>query len=308
MSDPDIVPEAAMPHSGTAPDAPGPDHPACEFTTPAVLHAYLHRHMDPAAMDAMRRHLDGCERCWHRWNRHRWDAAAHHPLYTELADFLGPRLRPYLDSSKALAAEWDAADPQTDTEIAEFFRSSLSYLINLVIWEASGNRPPYVATALPTLTQYGIRTVLDVGCGIGSDAIALRRNGFTVTGCDYRSPSTQFVHHRTNGTITVVEPIALPTAPGTDALWIIDTLDHIPDVGRSLGRLLAHARLVVTEDLTHTHQHGRQRFHHRRPYSELAGLLASYGLTSLGNDGVCQYWARTKARGSHPTPNSRPPP
>jgi SAM-dependent methyltransferase len=230
----------------------------------------------PAAMRArMRTHLDGCEPCWRRWNRVRWDAAAEHPLHGQLARFLGAGFRPYFDSSKALAAEWDAADPRTVREVAEFFRASTSYLYNLVIWEASGNRPRYLDAALDALHRHAVHTVLDYGCGIGSDAIALTEHGFTVTGCDYQSPSTAFMRWRAHGAIRVVEP---GDAAAADALWIIDALDHLPDIEQSLGRMLTAATVVVTEDLREDREHGRQRFHHRRPYGDVLDLFGRYGL------------------------------
>jgi hypothetical protein len=77
--------------------------------------------------------------------------------------------RLYFDSSRALAAEWDTANPRTNHDIVQFFRASTSYLYNLAIWEASGNRPHYLAHPLPILASHGTRTVLDYGCGIGSD-------------------------------------------------------------------------------------------------------------------------------------------
>lgn len=290
MSVPDIVPDPPpMPPTAT-PDESGHESRVCELATSDLLDDYLHRHLPPETMTAVRTHLDVCERCWRVWNRHRWDAAAHHLLLSQLAEFLGPRFRPYHDSSKALAAEWGSAEPRTDAEVADFFRTSMSYLFNLTIWEASGNRPPYVTAALPTLEQHAVRTILDVGCGIGSDALALRHKGFTVTGCDYRSPSTRFMHHRTGGSIPVIEPDELHAMTTPDALWIIDTLDHITEIDQTLGTLLPSIRLMITEDLTGTRKHGNQRFHHRRQYGELTELFGVYGLTSIGSDGICQYW------------------
>ena len=136
------------------------------------LEHHLRRRHTPARSDAVRRHLDACTPCWERWNAHRWDAARHHPLHDELAAFLEPAFRPGTDSSRNLADKWDRADPRTPAEAAAFFRASTSYLYNLVIWEASGHRPHYLDAALPALTTSAARTVLDLGSGIGSDAIS----------------------------------------------------------------------------------------------------------------------------------------
>ncbi|MGH3898066.1 MAG: hypothetical protein ACRDTA_07370 [Pseudonocardiaceae bacterium] len=106
-----------------------------------VLDGYLHHTLPSTDHQQIRAHLDCCEPCWQAWNRHRWDAARPSDLYAQLAEFLGADFRPYFDSSRALAAEWDAVNPHTDHDIAQFFRTSTDYLYNLAIWDASGNRP-----------------------------------------------------------------------------------------------------------------------------------------------------------------------
>jgi len=201
-------------------------------------------------------------------------------------------------TSRALATEWDAADPRTAHDIAQFFRTSTSYLYNLAIWEASGNRPAYVPLALPTLVRRGSKTVLDYGCGIGSDTLPLRQSGFDVVGCDFESPSTAFLRWRSHETISVIEPRELALINAPDTLWIIDTLDHLADIETSLGTVLSTVDLMVTENLTTNRGHGQQRFHTRRPYSELVSLFARYGLFPIDNAATTtvMFWARDQTQ------------
>lgn len=259
-----------------------------------VLDGYLHHTLPPDHQRQVRAHLDACGPCWRAWNRYRWDAAAGSPVYVQLIDFLGVRFLPYFDSSRALAAEWDAADPSTERDLAQFFRTSTSYLYNLAIWEASGNRPSYVPLALPTLVRRGTRTVLDYGCGIGSDTLPLRQSGFDVVGCDFDSPSTAFLRWRSCDTIPVIEPGELASVSMPDTLWVIDTLDHLADIETSLGTVLQKVDLMVTENLTIDRGHGQQRFHIRRPYAELVTLFAKYGLVPIDNAAttIVMFWAR----------------
>lgn len=261
----------------------------------AVLDGYLHHTLPQGHQQQVRAHLDTCGPCWNAWNRHRWDAAATSPVYAQLVAFLGADFRRYFDSSRALAAEWDAANPRTEQEIAQFFRASTSYLYNLAIWEASGNRPPYVSQALPTLARRGVRTVLDYGCGIGSDTIPLRDSGFDVLGCDFRSPSTAFLRWRSHDTIAVIEPGEIDSVTAPDALWVIDTLDHLVDIEASLGSVLPAVALMITENLAVNRGHGRQRFHIRRPFAELAALFANFGLApnEETSTGTVMFWERT---------------
>jgi hypothetical protein len=259
------------------------------------LDRYLRRDLPPAHLEATRRHLDACAPCWNRWNTHRWDTARHHPLLDQLAEFLGPSFRPGHDSSRALAAEWDRAAPHTPDEVAAFFRTSTNYLYNLVIWEASGNRPRYVDAALPALRAENVRTVLDIGSGIGSDAIALVRHDFVVTTCDHDSPSTRFADRRHGGTIPRIDPEHLGHEHATDALWIIDTLDHLADPHNTLAPLLPRARVVITEDLRENRAHGRQRFHHRRPLADTIQMFARYDLSPTTQPPITIWISRSKA-------------
>jgi hypothetical protein len=261
--------------------------------TTTALDGYL-RHALPAdEYQKVRVHLDHCELCWQAWNRYRWDTARASPLYAQLAEFLGEDLQPYYDSSRALATDWDRADPHTTHEIADFFRRSTSYLYNLTIWEASGNRPDYLQAALPVLLRHGSRRVLDYGCGIGSDTLRLHHGGYDVTGCDFQSPSTAFLRWRSGNTIPVIEPSELDRIPPPDTLWIIDTLDHLSDIEDSLGSLLSVADLVICENIAVQRTHGRQRFHHRRPHSEITELFSSHGLApSTTTPDVIMFWMR----------------
>lgn len=264
----------------------------------ASLDGYLHHALRPDHQQQVRAHLDACGPCWNAWNRHRWDAATSGPVYAQLVEFLGPDFRPYFDSSRALAAEWDAAHPRTEHDIAQFFRTSTSYLYNLAIWEASGNRPAYVPLALPTLARWGTRTVLDYGCGIGSDALLLRQSGFDVIGCDFRSPSTAFLRWRSQDEIPVIEPSELTSIIAPDTLWVVDTLDHLVDIETSLGTVLSAVDLMITENLTTHRGHGQQRFHIRRPYAELATLFARYGLAPIDHAATAtvMFWTRERCR------------
>lgn len=242
------------------------------------LRDYLHHTLTASRSAHLRTHLDACQHCWNAWNRFRWDHACTTPLYQDLAEYLGENFCSYFDSSRALAREWDTASPRTDSEIRNFFRTSTSYLYNLVIWEASGHRPDYLAAALPILHRIQPRTIIDYGCGIGSDSLALRNHGFTVIPCDYHSPSTAFLRWRsarTGAALDVIEPHQLHTT--ADAVWIIDTLDHLRDPDRQLQPVLKDASLIISEHLTVNRAHGHQHFHHRRTPEQITQIFSHYG-------------------------------
>jgi SAM-dependent methyltransferase len=259
-------------------------------------------------MSHVRGHLDRCQRCWQAWNRLRWNRAAGTPLYAELVDYLGDRFIPYYDSSRALADAWEHAAPRTAEQISRFYRDTDAYLYNQVIWHASGNRPHYVKAALPILARHLGTLILDYGCGIGEDVLALHRAGHQVIGCDLPSPPTDFLAWRA-ARQGYLQPAFHPdTLPGLDApiiLWIMDALDHIADLDAALGHLVPHADLLICENLLVTRGHGRQGFHHRRPLPSVQQWLARYGLTREShepNPAILTMWNRTAA----PTRNARP--
>jgi SAM-dependent methyltransferase len=211
--------------------------------------------------------------------------------------FVGPRFKYGFDSSTALAYEWEQATHHTPTEAAEFFRRSHSYLYNLAIWEASGNRPAYVAVAAPLLSRLKSKRLIDYGCGIGSDTLALRSLGMHVTPCDFDSPSTRFFQWRAcrlrqDGHF--YEPGCLPRDLRADALWIIDTLDHLPDLELNIGPILARVQIVVCEQLAQNRGHGSQGFHHRRPSGEIASLFGRYGFRLEISRQEVQGWIRER--------------
>jgi hypothetical protein len=267
-------------------------------TVRAGLAGFLEGTMSRAGTALLRAHLDACAPCWEAWNAFRWERASGTGLYRDLRAFLGAGFTYGLDSSRALAREWDTAAPSIPEETARFFRGSVSYLYNLAIWEASGNRPRYVDEAVPLLHGLGARTVIDYGCGTGSDTLALRDRGFTVIPCEFRSPSARFFQwraRRAGQDPSVCEPGQLPPGTAADVLWIIDTLDHLPDPEASIGILLARVSAVICEQLAAGREHGNQRFHYRRPAGETAAMLAAHGFGPAASTPVLQCWHKSQA-------------
>ncbi|MEV7006659.1 class I SAM-dependent methyltransferase [Streptosporangium sp. NPDC051022] len=258
-------------------------------------------------------HLTACPTCRGAWNRYRWDQASASPLVRELRDFLGEEFTPYLDSAAALAETWRQADPRSVEDVAAFFRASTAYLYNLTIWQASGNRPDYTSAAIPALLDHRVRTVLDYGCGIGNDTLPLLETGFGVTCCDYDSPSTRFLRwrlRRHGHDATVVEPGEVPAELAIDALWIVDTLDHLADLDTALGTLLRRVRVVVCENLTVRRGVSGKGFHHHRPAEQIAAAFTRYGFRSLNQaaeDGAVMIWGRAPTVAAPPGPRRSAP-
>ncbi|WP_443079012.1 class I SAM-dependent methyltransferase [Streptosporangium sp. NBC_01495] len=141
---------------------------------------------------------------------------------------------------------------------------------------------------MPLLDAAGARTVVDFGCGVGNDTLPLLDAGFDVTSCDYDSPSTAFLrwrlHRRGQDEVPVVEPAQTYGMPCPDALWIIDTLDHLPDIEATLGHLLEGVRVVVCEDLAVRRGVTRKGFHQSLDLDEVVRIFERHGLLPAPRD------------------------
>lgn len=273
---------------------------------------YLSGILDGRARAETAQHLDSCKACWRGWTRFRWERAEAHPLLNELRTYLkltGRPFTPWRDSSRELATAWRRTST-TRTSRDDFFRASIAYLYNLVIWEASGNRPDYLAHGKPELAEAA--GVIDVGCGIGSDTIALRGAGHLVQPVDYHSPSTDFArwrfvqHGYTDAELRITEPGNPLEGGGAEAIWMIDSLDHVADIDAQLGEHLTHASIVITENPAINRAHGPGSFHIRRSVEAIDEAFAAYGLDPKpsGPDTPIRAWHRAAANNSQ---DRRPP-
>lgn len=246
--------------------------------TSTDLGGYLHHSLDPSRDLQVREHIEDCPLCWQAWNLHLWTAARNSPLFARFEEFLGTECPPALDPTSALTAEWDAARFRSECDVARFFRTSATHLRELVISEASGYRRNNVARVLPALARHGVQTVLDYGCGIGSDTVPLHESGFAVIGCDFDSPSTAFLRWRSGDGICVLDPAQIGLVPAPDALWIVDMFDYLADIEASLGALLSSVDLLVSGNLTFRRARARHRFQYRHSSAEIVAVLSRHGL------------------------------
>src|SRR5437868_4383767 len=110
----------------------------------------------------------------------------------ELEEYLGD------DFDMSRIEHWEEA---VDEELAqvggdetELYRTSQMYLYNLTVFAMSRTKEPYVGD-LTDLVKPGAR-ILDYGCGIGSDGLALLEAGYEVGFADFANPSVEYLRWR----------------------------------------------------------------------------------------------------------------
>ncbi|MHB8670310.1 MAG: glycosyltransferase [Acidimicrobiales bacterium] len=138
---------------------------------------------------------------------------------------------------------------------AALYRSSEAYLYDLTAFAMSATKSPYLAD-LRRLVAPGA-SLLDYGCGIGSDGLRLLEGGYRVAFADFDNPSTRYLKWRLErrGHEASVYDLDSDEVPGGfDAAYAFDVLEHVDDPFELLDRLERRAALVMVNLLEHEGQ------------------------------------------------------
>jgi SAM-dependent methyltransferase len=167
-----------------------------------------------------------------------------------------------------------------DEELAEagdeatLYRTSQMYLYNLTAFAMSRTKEPYLSD-LTDLVRPGAR-VLDYGCGIGSDGLALLEAGYEVGFADFANPSSEYLRWRLarrGFEAPIYDLDSDPPPPGWDAAYSLDVIEHVDDPFAFLGRLEELAALVVVNFLEPLPD--EPDVHHELPIPALIGHAAA---------------------------------
>ncbi len=175
-------------------------------------------------------------------------------------------LRAYLGDSydHGRLEAWEA---QLDEELAligdeqAFYRRSEGYLYNLTAFAITGTKTPYL-NDLTRLAAPGAR-VLDFGCGIGSDGLALAEAGYGVTFADFDNPSTRYLRWRLKrrGVRAAFHDLDVGDPPGGhDLAFAFDVIEHVDEPLAALGRMERAAATVLVNLLEP--EQGETPLHH----------------------------------------------
>jgi SAM-dependent methyltransferase len=193
----------------------------------------------------------------------------------ELEEYLGDRFE--LRRLQAYEAQLDEEFAACGDE-ASFYRSSEAYLYNLTAFAMTKTKLPYLRE-LARLAPPGSR-LLDYGCGIGSDGLALLEAGYRVEFADFDNPSTAYLRWRLErrGLEAPVHDVDRDVPGGFDAAYAFDVIEHVPDPFAFLAELERRASLVVVNLLEPAPD--EPPFHHELPIGRLAARAAAQGLRS----------------------------
>jgi SAM-dependent methyltransferase len=194
----------------------------------------------------------------------------------ELRDYLGDayddrRLRDY---ERQLDEEFERIGDE-----ARLYRTSEGYLYNLTAFAMTGTKMPY----LEELTRHVPvgSSILDYGCGIGSDGLMLLEAGYEVSFADFDNPSTRYLRWRLQARGLDARIYDLDSGPppgGFDATYAFDVIEHVDDPFAFLARMEEQAALVLVNFLDP--EPGETELHRELPVADLVRHAADRSLRS----------------------------
>lgn len=171
-----------------------------------------------------------------------------HHSWIELALYLGPAFeRDWMHGKDAAIAE----EFQACGNPAVFYEQSQRYLYHLTAYFLEGWKQIGYSFLFQAMAYLGRRpSILDYGCGIGSDGLWLLDAGATVNFADFDNPCRAYLAWRLAQRQTpIVSQIYDVTddIPRHDIVWCMDVLEHLPPMEQAqlLGRLGRLGRFVV---------------------------------------------------------------
>jgi glycosyltransferase involved in cell wall biosynthesis/SAM-dependent methyltransferase len=186
---------------------------------------------------------------------------------------------------------WELAQPKTEQEIDSFYRSTDSYIFDLMVESHRIVRQSWRSAVLDYITQTFSSSesslrLLDYGGGVGTDAIYFAQRGLSVDYYDLVGMTSAFALQRFRAKLLPIESISAVTDK-YDVIISFEVLEHLTDPIKSAEALTAHLKptglLFLTEAFnligpdypSHLPQNANKS-------QQLFDTLTNCGLTFLG--------------------------
>ncbi len=192
----------------------------------------------------------------------------------------------------ALAAQWQAQDPQTPDEILQFYRDIGPELEDdLTAFHQQAERKKWTEGLVHIAKTFHAKHTLDVGCGAGHDLYELRTLGIEhIVGVE---PNKRLRTKLQEDGFEVLESIATADIETMDMITCFDVLEHVPDPEAFLGFIASRARIgcILLETCatfdTDTPLHLKANRGWRTGH-----CMETYGWEKVGDDGRQRAWLR----------------
>jgi SAM-dependent methyltransferase len=144
--------------------------------------------------------------------------------------------------TELMRAEWEALRAERENFSPELFYRKSETLIYDLLWRAElMRREGWPAECVRRLEQFGVKRVLDFGCGAGAMGVALAERGFEVTLADIPGRHFPFLQSLSGGNLAVqsVEEV-LAGEEVWEGIVCLEVLEHLPKPEECAAALTKH--------------------------------------------------------------------
>jgi len=141
--------------------------------------------------------------------------------------------------------DWEKANPKTEEEVIEFYKKCKNYIFDLAEWHEQAYQKKWDLDLIKIVKTINpmAKTVLDYGCGIGSNGFLFHEAGFDVTLADLESFSldfAKFIIKKYNLPINVIKIDKEDIKDKFDVILCLDTIEHVVDPKGLLEKLVSY--------------------------------------------------------------------
>ena len=198
----------------------------------------------------------------------------------ELREYLGEKYDPAKDRDDAegIMRDWNSAQREHAQAVEDFYRTTDQYLYDLTRWHMS-ERFPYAEIIGDYARRHGCRHILEFGCGIGQDGLSLMDQGFQVSFCDFRNPSTEYLawRLRRRGSNARIYYSGEDELPQNELTMAVDVIEHLVDAPGTVRQLARRASKCMVYHLPITRQEEKYPMHFSVNARELAAVMKGEG-------------------------------
>jgi len=155
----------------------------------------------------------------------------HKNVLDDLTEFKKNIIFNWETATKEAAKEWSKLNPSNKKEFENFYIKSAYYMDAMATYNAMGKKLRLIEKIYKIIKSIkGIKTIVDFGCGIGSDSLFLDKCGYKVIAMDLDSVSLDFTKWRIQKYKKKIKVIAVDKKiPKCDLILSLDTLEHVFD-------------------------------------------------------------------------------
>lgn len=159
------------------------------------------------------------------------------------------------------ADEWKKFAPHDEKTFEQYYEKSKAYIDAMAAYNETGKKLRLFSKIYKVIENLGdVKSIVDFGCGVGSDSLEFASLGFDVTAMDVPSIALDFVRFRQNKHHIKFNILTTKfDIPHCDLILSLDTLEHVFDPYETLKKFFKanpkYILLTTAFGVHHTDEH-----------------------------------------------------